>query len=427
MLWLPLKHVNKYAVKARASTYLRTGELLEAHYETDRHIVVPRNYPIEPPFPIYDLSPTQWEEVDWGCYAESLNHEQAVSWGRLSEQHSGTLNLACGKGKTVLAIRKLALERGPALIVVHTTQLMGQWIERLVEFLELDGVTLLPENIGIVRGKKAEWDKPIVLAMIQTLVKRQVPIAIRKRFKTVIYDECHHLAAPSWLGAARFGFGNRIGLSATPTNELGTHELYYQHIGPIFHSDLVQELIPTCWFMSIPGGHDLNDPNIRDCSGDLSMGMLYRVLGQKPQRNGYICAELDKALSKGRKILVLSQSVDQCTLLHSMYEDSGLCIGDVHYEQRLEYLRTKQICFGTMPVAVEGLDQKDLDMVAILTPFKSPTWLQQILGRIQRPGGKPPIAIFFVDREIFPCARLTQKLMERLHQWEFPMHTKVIR
>lgn len=322
---------------------------------------------------------------------------------------------------TVLGLRKIAKERGPAIIVVHTTQLMGQWMERICQFMQIGRQPCLPSDIGVVRGSRAEWDRPIVLAMIQTLYKAQVPARIRKRFKVMIFDEAHHLSAPKWLGTARFGFGMRFGLTATPENTLGTHELYYQHLGPIFHSDLEQEIIPTCWFMSIPGGHDMNDPNILDCTGALSLGRLYGVLGQKESRNALIRQELNAALSRGRKILALSQSRDHCELLHEQYEGSGLCIGPVPYETRLEYLATRQVNFGTMPVAVEGLDQPDLDMVVALTPFKSKTWLQQILGRIQRPQGKPPIALFILDRDIPVCVNHCQELMAQLHNWGYPV------
>ena len=334
---------------------------------------------------------------------------------------NGVIVHNCGKGKTVMALRKLAQVQAPAIILVHTTQLMGQWLERIIEFVRIDGRILLAENVGLVQGQYAdtEWDKPIVIAMMQTLSNRKIPARIRRRFGLCIYDECHHLAARSWLRLSSFGFGKRLGLTATPDTESGAHVLYMMHLGEIFYTDLHQDLIPDCYFVHTSSGYNLNDPNIRDSTGAISTSKLYIALGKDYGRNRLIIKHLQRALDAGRKILVLSGSKEHCETLHTMFPDSGLCIGRIPYEDRLRTLKTKRVIFATMPLAKEGLDQQDLDTVFITTGFRRRNMLQQILGRVQRPKGMKPIALLIVDQDIPMCVSQQADLRKHTEMWGY--------
>ena len=59
----------------------------------------------------------------------------------------GTLKAPTGAGKTVMALSLIAERKQPALIIVHTRELLNQWIERIETFLGI------PKNkIGIIGG-----------------------------------------------------------------------------------------------------------------------------------------------------------------------------------------------------------------------------------------------------------------------------------
>lgn len=422
-LWIPKKHINPWAVKARTSAYTASGKEMITWWETATHVVVPRAYSLPEEFsaPVVDLRPTTWPEVNWNCLAETRNASDASAWGKLMAADDGLLHLGCGKGKTVNALRKIAYEQAPAMVVVHTKDLMIQWVERACEFLQIDGNMITPDQIGFVQGKKKEWDKPLVIAMIQTLVNLDIPPEVLSRFKLVVYDECHHLSAPTWISQASLGYGKRLGLTATPDNPHGTHILYMLHLGKIFHSDVKQELIPQCYFVRLPSQVDLASREVLDSTGQLSLGKLYGVLAQDEQRNAYILHELQQALGNGRKILGLSWSKAHCGILAEEIPEAGLCTGDVALDQRRDHVNTRDIVFGTMPLGKEGLDRKDLDVVAILTPFKDRNMLQQVIGRIQRPYGAAPIAIFFDDYRIPPCHALCNHLRKHLRRWGYPI------
>ena len=48
----------------------------------------------------------------------------------------GILEVPCGRGKTVIALKIISLLKKKTLILVHKEFLMNQWIERIEEFLD---------------------------------------------------------------------------------------------------------------------------------------------------------------------------------------------------------------------------------------------------------------------------------------------------
>jgi len=73
-----------------------------------------------------------------------------AAWGR----DFGVLAAPTGSGKTVIALALVAARRQPALVVVHTKELLHQWLERIQAFLGIP-----PEEIG-VRGSTAPASPP---------------------------------------------------------------------------------------------------------------------------------------------------------------------------------------------------------------------------------------------------------------------------
>ena len=47
----------------------------------------------------------------------------------------GLLEIGCGKGKTVMALRIISLLKVKTLVIVHKGFLLNQWVERINQFL----------------------------------------------------------------------------------------------------------------------------------------------------------------------------------------------------------------------------------------------------------------------------------------------------
>ena len=101
----------------------------------------------------------------------------------------GLLEIPCGRGKTVMAL-KIAANLGlKTLVIVHKTFLADQWIERIKQFIP-------NARIGRIQGQIIDIDdKDIVIGMLQSLSMKDYPYTFFSDFGLTIVDEVHHIAA----------------------------------------------------------------------------------------------------------------------------------------------------------------------------------------------------------------------------------------
>jgi superfamily II DNA or RNA helicase len=100
---------------------------------------------------------------------------------------------------------------------------VDQWVERLAEFLDLP-----VKSIGRIGGGRKKPTGVVDVAVIQSLVRKDVVNDCVADFGQVIVDECHHLSAHSFeqvvcRAKARFV----LGLSATVTRKDGHHPIIF--------------------------------------------------------------------------------------------------------------------------------------------------------------------------------------------------------
>ena len=101
----------------------------------------------------------------------------------------GIITIPPGKGKTFIALYLLWLLKVKTLIVVHTEFLVGQWRERIHQYIP-------NAKIGVIQGKKINIEnKDIVIGMLQSISGKDYDDDIFEGFPLVIFDEVHHLGA----------------------------------------------------------------------------------------------------------------------------------------------------------------------------------------------------------------------------------------
>ena len=111
------------------------------------------------------------------------------------ELRGGLLNLNCGAGKTVIAIKTICEMKVKTLIVVHKSFLIDQWIERIHEFSN-------NSNIGLIKADKIDVkNRDIVIASLQSLSMKNYDNSLFKRFGYLIIDEVHHIGAKVFSNA----------------------------------------------------------------------------------------------------------------------------------------------------------------------------------------------------------------------------------
>ena len=441
-LWLPKKFVRPAPVKTALEFKIQgqvgiTSEgrpkmgqvLLSLWEESSHHLICPREF--LPPqqyssyrFPFVDLRP-EFQSVHFNDLVKLRDEDQSRAWHHLLPSDNGILNLGCGKGKTRLALKKIATRGTPTLVVVPDGGIMEQWKESIygnrakgiLPSLEFDG------ELGIIQGPVFNWAKPLTLALITTLALRirdgNIPEEFFRYFGLIVFDEIHILGAPVFSLCAPPFYGDRLGLTATVQREDGMDPIFRYHIGEPFYTDLKQDLIPKIYFQQTPSR--VNYEEARNEEGITNISLLRVAVGRDLASNIYRYWCVKQALDAGRKILCLSHSKDQLKLFHAMFPGSGLIIGQTDRTERMNILRNSRICFAISKLGSQGVDDDLLDTLFWLTPFKSKALLQQSIGRIQRlrAGKKDPIVTVFEDWLVPPLKNLTSKIKSTLREWQF--------
>lgn len=446
-LLLPKSRVNERSIK-QALTFVHgeeleldeeTGEALrvspgtiELWEENENHIIVPREFLSPQQFPqfhceVVDQRPTMFEHVDITDNIVLRDQDQQQALDALLSHHSGTLNLSCGKGKTVIGLKLAAILHVPTIIVVNTTALLEQWREEIARHLGVDGV-------GQIQGTRDDWrGYPIVLAMVHSLSQHREERAMdfRRRFGLVMYDEGHHMSAPVFVRSADLFFGRRYSLTATPNRTDGLEMIYQFHLGQVIHSNLSQDLIPNTYFHVLQWEASTQEQHeVLDVTGEVNVNKVRTFLGSLEWRNDVIIRDLKRDMKDRRQVLVLSHSVEHVNQLfhHFRNRGAGVITGQTLQEDRMAILRECNPVFGTFQLAREGLNKPSLDTLYVVTPFSNPNDLQQAWGRIQRQflGKQQPLVRVYEDHAFPCCIRSCRNLRKNLRKINYPIYKTVM-
>lgn len=148
--------------------------------------------------------------------------EALQAW--IAGDYRGVVVLPTGAGKTLvaaMAVHEMGLR---ALAVVPTLDLLQQWQAALAVTLSIKST-----DTGVFGG----GDKEIKPVTIITYDSAALYPMILREFGLIIFDECHHLPAPTYRLIAESAFTPfRLGLSATPERSDMGHTDLDVLIGP---------------------------------------------------------------------------------------------------------------------------------------------------------------------------------------------------
>lgn len=103
--------------------------------------------------------------VDFQFRGELRPYQKEAATAMLQRRY-GVLQAPTGSGKTVMALHIIAERGQPALIIVHTKELLNQWVDRIHTFL---GIPV--DEIGVIGGGKMRIGGSVTVGMVQTLHK----------------------------------------------------------------------------------------------------------------------------------------------------------------------------------------------------------------------------------------------------------------
>lgn len=338
-IWVPKEYLNVEGTKRALTFEFSRGteaRISEQFRETEHHLVLPREFwkYKRSEFDIVDCRPSSYEQVDITShitldYKDRNDFTQRVAVRSMEEARGGVLQLACGKGKTVCALELISRLKVPALIVVDNTTLLDQWAEAIEQFLDVPG------GVGRIEGGVFDWKHPVVLATYQTLAKQAdtLPEEVRRYFGVIIWDEGHHIGAETFSKTANLFYGRRYCLTATPERKDGMHIIHELHVGPVLYKNLRQELRPHINFRETGVSLNTDDPEVvrqvYDARGELHYGLLSGFLGRQIDRLSFILNRVTELLEEGRKILVLSNSIEELTNLLTLWSGFDSFYADI--------------------------------------------------------------------------------------------------
>ncbi len=180
----------------------------------------------------------RWQSLHLTLYESREPHdyqlEALAAWD--NAQRCGSIILPTGAGKTFVAIQAIYHVKRSTVIVAPTIDLLHQWYARLVNAFAVD--------VGVYYG----GEKRVLPLTVTTYHSAGDLMAeCGNTFKLIIFDEVHHLPAPSWGETALMTPAPlRLGLTATyPEEEEQANGRWRidELIGPVIYSKRIEDLV----------------------------------------------------------------------------------------------------------------------------------------------------------------------------------------
>jgi superfamily II DNA or RNA helicase len=159
--------------------------------------------------------------------------EALKAWLRAGKR--GVIVLPTGAGKTIVAMAAISRVNTPAIVVVPTIDLMEQWRTNLVKEFNVE--------VGEYGGGENSV-KAITVSTYDSAYLRAEELG--NKFMLAIFDEVHHLPAPSYSQIAElFAAPFRMGLTATYIREDEGHKLLPRLVGNVVYELGTEDLAGT--------------------------------------------------------------------------------------------------------------------------------------------------------------------------------------
>lgn len=321
------------------------------------------------------------------AFVGTLRIDQETAVSAMLQHDAGVLYAPTAFGKTVTAAAMIARRRVNTLVLVHRTELLKQWQERLQAFLGVGkGV------VGTIGGGKARPTGRIDIAVMQSLSRQGEVNPLVEDYGQVIVDECHHVGAVSFDAILKRTTAKYVlGLTATPIRRDGQQPIIFMQCGPIRHTaakpagapqDL--EVVPRSRFARI------------DLPSEAGIQDVLRHLANDQDRTSAIAAEIQGAFAQGRKVLVLTERTEHLDAIRAALDghEPGPFVlhGRISKKQRgaliaqLDALSpdAPRILLATGKLVGEGFDHPPLDTLVLAMPVSWKGTLQQYAGRLHR-------------------------------------------
>lgn len=361
----------------------------------------------------------EWANQFPSSCVELWSHQQDIV-DAIGNQDQGLVRAPTGSGKTTAAIAAIAASQLPTIVLVWTSGLVDQWVERIHAELGIP-----TDDIGIIGGGKEKW-APITVSMQQSLARSKPKLnKAKKLFGSLVCDEVQKFAAGTFLDVVdKFPAAMRIGFSADERRKDEKQQLIYDMFGRVMVDVDRKELekkelvlpvlvrvIPTefdaPWYTQRRYDIDLDKPE------NPNFTQLLAELTTNNERNAMIMKLLDGGLAR-MPTLALTHRREHALLIRAKMtaagRNCGLLVGSkenaAEFASSVKGMRSGQLDLGvgTYQAIGQGLDIKPAAIAVCTTPIHAnKQFFGQVRGRICRssPGKTKAELFYFWDKKVF--------------------------
>ena len=365
-------------------------------------------------------------------FAGELYPEQQDAVNSLTGHDFGVLAAATGFGKTVVGSYLISERKVNTLILVHTNEIMQNWINDLERFLVIKEdypqymtktgrVKTRKSLIGRLTGAHNSMTGIIDVAMVTSLGSGDSIKPFVKDYGMVIMDECHHGAAESIEAVlSKVNAKYVYGLTATVKREDGKDKTVLMQFGPVRFRFTAKDKI------RLQGMEHILEPRftpIISTKEKLTLNEAYEIVVNSDFRNSLIASDIEACIKQGHTPLVLSKRKAQIDVLFEKVKDKAdhvlVLTGGKKQSERKE-LRERLgsiseseslIVLATGQYIGEGFNCSRLDMLFLAMPIAWDGNVEQYTGRLNRShDGKNRVTVIdYVDHHIEMFANMYNK------------------
>jgi superfamily II DNA or RNA helicase/very-short-patch-repair endonuclease len=354
-------------------------------------------------------------------FCGSLRDDQQQAGTAMLAHDTGVLAATTAFGKTVLAAWLIAQRGVNTLVLLHRQQLLEQWVERLSQFLGL-----APKAIGRWGGGRKKLTGNIDVALMQSVIRKDVVQDLVGDYGHLVVDECHHLSARSFELVARRAKARYVtGLSATVTRKDGHHPIIFMQCGPVRHKvdarrqAAERPFTHEVWVRPtgfLPEGEPAEDKRVE-------FQRLCDAVVRADFRNQMICAEVVEAVRAGRSPVILTERTEHLRMLTEILGETVPHVialqGGMGRKPLLAALaRVREVppeqgrvLLATGRFLGEGFDDARLDTLFLTMPVSWHGTIAQYVGRLHRlHDGKRGVRVYdYADLGVPMLSRMFDK------------------
>jgi len=295
--------------------------------------------------------------------------------------------LPTGAGKTVI-FAHLPIVRAnslPMLVLAHRAELLNQAKEK-IHFMN-------PSlSLGIEKAEDKSGMVDVVLASVQTLGRSnssRIEGFSEDYFKTIVVDEAHHSAAPSYKKILDYFKADYVlGVTATPqrSDSVRLVDVFEE----IVYYKTIENLIEDGWLCPLIGYRVKTQTDISEVeivNGDYKQEQLAEVIDNYSRNTCIVNAYND--LASVKKTIVFAAGVDHAKSLAKRFEENGtvvrIILGETEDEERKEIFQSFKLgkiqVIVNVGVLTEGFDEPGIEAIILAKPTRSTLLYTQIVGR----------------------------------------------